>query len=102
MADNDLETLVRELGASTQPITAVGVSGKVTLRQAIGNVYWKATSVLKLSDRPRDPRQGDDQFGHILSLRAEVQILRGIVTELAKAQGVDVKAVTDRVLEALK
>lgn len=83
MADADFETLVAELAASNAPITAVGVQGKVTLRQAIANIYWKLSSVLTLAGRPRSPNAGDDQFGHVLSMRAETLVNQAILTAIA-------------------
>jgi|JI10StandDraft_1071094.scaffolds.fasta_scaffold691057_3 hypothetical protein len=101
--DQDLAAIVRELAATkTTPITAVGVDKPVTLRAAISNVYWKASSVLKLTGRPRDPRVGDDQFGHILSLRAEVLVLRTLVTAMARKQGLDVDKLVADTLEAIQ
>lgn len=104
MADNnpDLVKLVGELAASgDDPITAPDGSPR-TLRGAIKDVFTKTRTVLTLSGRPVDPRRGDDLYGHVLSLRAEVLILRGIITRLAQAQGVDVDAATKQVLAALQ
>lgn len=104
MADNneELVKLVGELAASgDDPITAPDGTPR-TLRGAIKDIFGKTRTVFRLDGRPIDPRKGDDLVGHVLSLRAEVQILRGITTELAKAQGVDINAVTAQVLKAIQ
>lgn len=104
MADNDpdLVKLVQELAASGDvPITAPDGTPR-TLRQAIADVFDKTRRVLRLDGRPVDPRKGDDLFGHVLSIRAEVQILRTLLTELARQQGVDVDALVDQTLKALQ
>lgn len=104
MADNneELVKLVGELAASgDDPITAPDGSAR-TLRGAIKDIFIKTRTVFRLDGRPIDPRKGDDLVGHVLSLRAEVQIIRGLVTEIARAQGVDINVVTSQVLKAIQ
>lgn len=107
MTDSPIADIARELAASDEPITAVGVSKKVTLRGAIANIYWKATSVLTLADRPRAPKEADDQFGHILSIRAEILVnqalLEAIIARINDpgAGLIDVTAIREAALKEL-
>lgn len=112
MADNnpDLVALAVELGASgNEPIAAVGITGKVTLRGAIKTVFWKNASLLKLGNRPVAPTQADDQFGHVLSMRAETLINQAILADIvrklnggdAAAAPIDVAAIRANVIRSL-
>jgi hypothetical protein len=104
MADNDpdLVTLVQELAASgDDPIVAPDGTTR-TLRGALKDVFGKVRTVFRLDGRPVDPRKGDDLTGHVLSMRAEMQILRALLTDLARRQGVPVDDLVRQTLQALQ
>lgn len=98
-------TLISELSASgSKPINASTEghpSNDKTLREAVGLAYWKTNALLPLNDRPRDVKEWDDLFGHILSMRAEQLVTQAILANLAAKLGVDVNAVRDATLKGL-
>ena len=72
----------------------VGPDGTAqTLRQAIGAIYWKETTLLGLDGRPVDPTHADDQFGHTLSARAEQLKTQALVCEIATKFGINVQTI---------
>lgn len=94
--------LMKELSASaSSPLDASTPHLKQetrTLRQAIGVILWKCAAALTLSDyggRPRSPKEADDLFGHVLSMRAEGLITQAILADLAARLGTDVKKIRD-------
>ena len=87
LTESLLEKLIVELGASAGIKLEANDGTALTLREAIEKVLWKNTKVLNLAGRPRDYQQGDDGFGHILSLRAEMQILQTLVFEVGVRAG---------------
>jgi Domain of unknown function (DUF4185)/Peptidase_C39 like family len=96
------ELLLRELSASgSTPITTPeGV--RITLREAIEEIFWKERGPHGLSGRPRHPNITDDQLGHVLSMRAESLFTQALTYELAKRAGVDVAAIYAAVQRSLK
>ena len=97
------ELLLRELSASgSEPI--IGPEGeKLTLRQAVEQIFWKEKGDHGMEGgRPRHPNKPDDQLGHVLNARAEGLFTQALVYELAKKQGVDVKKLYKQVQEGLK
>ena len=83
-----LESLLVELGASAGVKLEATDRTALTLREALERVLWKSTTPLTLLGRPRDYQQKDDQFGHILSMRAELQILQTLVFEIGARSGI--------------
>lgn len=87
------DQLVAELSASGSTPLVNGDDGKpATLREAIGALLWKQTTLLDLTDRPRTPTATDDQYGHVLSTHAIVLQTQALAAALCVAHGVDVKA----------
>ena len=64
-------------------------------------------TILRLNDRPRDPRAGDDLYGHVLNARAEGLITQALVAEIVTKinnpnyQMRDVQSVRDAVKRSL-
>lgn len=89
------------LGAATPPVITPPVvtppvvqqPGPLGTEAAIQSILWKETYLLDLTDRPRDPSAPDDQFGHVLSMRAEGLITQALVASLCEAAKIDVAAV---------
>lgn len=44
----------------------------VSLREAVGAIFWQERALVDLANRPVGPRKADRQLGHLLSLRVEV------------------------------
>lgn len=88
---------VSELSASgDKPInasTAFAAFPDVTAREAWTNTYWKETALLNLLHRPRLAGEADDQYGHVLSTRAEVLQILALVTALCEAAGISVNKI---------
>ena len=67
----------------------------------------KVRTILRLNDRPRDPRAGDDLYGHVLNARAEGLITQALVAEIVTKinnpnyQMRDVQSVRDAVKRSL-
>ena len=109
MSDTDLTRLAAELSASgAEPI--IDPEGTaLTLRQAVSSVFGKVRTILRLDgDRPRDPRAGDDLYGHVLNTRAEGLITQALVAEIVTKinnpnyQMRDVQAIRDAVKRSLR
>lgn len=101
-ADQALAILIPELSASGQePILDTDGSTKLSLRQAVSRVFAKITTILTLGQRPLSPTQGDDLYGHILSLRAEQLITQAIVADLAARLGSDIPTLITNAKAAL-
>jgi len=96
------ELLLRELSASgSEPI--IGPEGeKLTLRQAVEQIFWKEKGDHGLEGRPRYPGKSDDQLGHVLNARAEGLFNQALLVALAEKAGIDVGALYSSVQEALK
>lgn len=96
-----LQTLVQELSASGSEPLLDNDGTKFTLRGAIRRILWKENFLLTLASRPVLPTQPDDQYGHVLSLRAEHLVTQAILVELAGKLGVDVVGIRAKVLGGL-
>lgn len=96
------ELLQRELSASAGEPLLDNDGSKFTLRGAVRRILWKVNFTLPLTDRPRDPRQVDDLYGHLLSLRAEQLRTQALVAALCSKVDIDVAAVFAQVKESLK
>jgi chromosome condensin MukBEF MukE localization factor len=97
-----LADVLKEMSASGAAPAILSPEGKsLTLRQAVAEMFGKVRAVLSLSGRPRDPRAGDDLYGHLLSLRAENLILLEVVFELARQQDIDPQEIRNRVIASL-
>lgn len=81
-----IQKLLAELGASADVKIKTPEGKELTLREAIEEIHWKERTQLDLVDRPRDYQDEDDQFGHVLSMRAEMQILQALVYQMADQQ----------------
>ena len=95
------ELLLRELAASgsTEILTADGQ--KLTLREAVGELYESTCSLHDLKGFPRHPSEAGPQLDHILSARAEGLFTQACVVALADAAGVDVDALYERVQKGI-
>jgi hypothetical protein len=97
------ELLLRELSASgSEPI--VGPEGeKLTLRQAVEQIFWKEKGGHGLEGgRPRHPGKEDDQLGHVLNARAEGLFNQALLVALAEKAGIDVGKLYSQVQEAFE
>lgn len=97
------QKLMTELSASaSDPLLDNDDPAKpFTLRGAIKRILWKVNQCLPLTNRPVNPKQKDDLFGHVLSLRAEHLVTQAILTELAGKLGVNVVQIRKDVLGSL-
>jgi hypothetical protein len=68
----------------------------------LGDVHWKETFALTLAGRPRHPNESDDQYGHVLSARAEGLFTQAVVVAIADHLGLDAATLYDRVKESLR
>jgi hypothetical protein len=94
-----IQYLAKELSASgDQPITVNGK--KVTLREAVAEIAWKSNFRLSVGDkgiqRPVAPDKDDDQYGHVLSARAEGLQNQALLIEIAKKAGIDTDKIVTR------
>ena len=96
--------LLAELSASGSVPLPAEEPGKpnLTLREAVAAILWKSTFQLGLGDRPRDPSEKDDLYGHVLSLRAETLQNQALLAALCDVVKIDVKSVLAAVKESLK
>jgi hypothetical protein len=95
------ELLMRELAASgSEPITTPE-GEKLTLRQAVEQIYWKERGPHTLVGRPRHPKDSDDQLGHVLSTRAEVEYTQACVVAMADSMGIDTAKLYEQVKRSL-
>lgn len=96
--------LLSELSASGSVPLPAEEPGKpnLTLREAIAAILWKNTFQLDLADRPRNPNEKDDLYGHILSLRAEGLQNQALLVALCDVVKIDVKSIFSAVTESLK
>lgn len=97
-----LADVLKEMSASGATPAIVNPEGKsLTLRQSVAEMFVKLRGLLRMTDRPRDPRAADDLYGHLLSLRAEHLILLEVIFEMARRQGVDPQEIRNRVIASL-
>ena len=97
------EMLLRELSASGSEPIVTPEGDKLTLRQAIEQIFWKERGLHGVSGgRPRHPSEKDDQLGHLLSARTEGLFTQAVVVAIADRFNVDVKAIYEQVQENLK
>jgi hypothetical protein len=96
------ELLLRELAASgAEPITTPE-GEKLTLRQAVEQIFWKERGPHGLGGgRPRHPGSDDDQLGHVLSARAEGLFTQACVAAMADQMGIDTRKLYERVKASL-
>lgn len=87
------ELLLRELSASGSIVIMTPEGEKLTLREAIEEIFWKERGEHGLEGgRPRHPNKSDDQLGHVLNARAEGLFTQACVVALAEKAGIDVGA----------
>ena len=95
------ELLLRELSASGSEPIVTPDGEKITLRQAIEQIFWKERGEHGLEGgRPRHPNKGDDQLGHVLNARAEGLFTQTLVVALAEKAGIDAGAIYQQVQES--
>jgi hypothetical protein len=95
------DLLMRELAASgsTEILTADG--RKLTLREAVGEIYAQECSLHSVSGTPLDPRVPAAQLDHVLSGRAENLFTQALVVAIADKLGVDAAALYTQVKASL-
>jgi hypothetical protein len=93
--------LIKELAASgtTQILTSDG--RRLTLREAVGEVYDQACSLHSLKGQPQDPRTPVSQLDHVLSGRFEDLYTQTCVVAIADHLGIDTQALYKAVKESL-
>lgn len=96
------ELLLRELSASAGQPLLDNDGTKFTLRGAVARILWKVNFLLPLTNRPVDPRQADDLYGHVLSMRLEGLRTQALVAALCEGAGINVQAVFAKVEESVK
>jgi hypothetical protein len=94
--------LLQELSASGSVSITDATGLKLTLREAINNIHTKVIWTPDLTDRPLDPTQKDDLLGQLLSLRAEVLQVKGIVAAMATSMNLNVNTILADVKAAIK
>lgn len=99
-----ISLLVKELSASGSVAILDNDGKKRTLRQALEAIHWKEIKTLRLgSDRPRHPQEEDDQYGHILSSRAEGLMTLALLDRLIRTTtSISVDSVYNEVRESFK
>src|ERR1700761_5286814 len=65
------DKLLTELSASGSQKITTPEGEDLTLREAVAQIFGKLRTIYTLADRPRDPGQGDDMYGHVMNARAE-------------------------------
>lgn len=102
--DQALALVAQELSASASAplLDNDDPAKKFTLRTAIGRILWKVNQVLPLTNRPVAPSIKDDQYGHVLNLRAEHLITQAILTDLAARLGTDVQKIRNDVIASIQ
>lgn len=95
------ELLLKELAASGSEPIVTPEGGKLTLRQAVEQIFWKERGWHDLKGRPRHPSQSDDQLGQILSLRAELLFTQALVVAIADHFELDAEGIYAQVKESL-
>lgn len=98
------QLLITELSASGSVPLPANEPGKpnLTLREAIAAILWKNTFLLRLTDRPRNPKITDDLYGHVLNLRAENLQNQALLAALCERFGIDVAKILSQVKDSLK
>ena len=96
------ELLLKELSASGSLKITTPDGRNITLRDAIAQIYEKERCILDMSvGRPRHPREGDDQLGHVLNTRAEGLFTQAVVVALADKAGINTSKIYQQVQESL-
>jgi len=95
------ELLLRELSASGSEPIVTPDGEKITMRQAIEQIFWKERGDHGLEGgRPRHPNKADDQLGHVLNARAEGLFNQALLVALAEKAGIDAGKLYAQVQEA--
>ena len=100
-AQEVLELVAQQLAASGDVKLSLPDGSNVTLREALGVVLWKESAQLRLDGRPVSPTVEDDQYGHVLSTRAEHLVTQALIEELCAKTGINTAAIRNRVLGGL-
>ena len=95
------QLLLNELSASAGQPLLDNNGTKFTLRGAIARILWKVNFLLPLTNRPVDPRQPDDLYGHVLSMRVEGLRTQALLAALCERNGINVGQVFDQVRKSL-
>jgi len=95
------ELLLRELSASGSTPITTPEGEKITLREAVENIFWKERGLHGLEGRPRHPGQTDDQLGQVLNARAEGLFTQACVVALADKYGIDTAKLYAQVQKSL-
>ena len=95
------QLLLRELAASGSTLITTPEGQNITLRMAVEQVFWKERGWHDMTERPRHPASKDDQLGHVLSMRAEVEFVQACVVALCDQAGIDTAALYARVKASL-
>lgn len=97
------ELLLRELSASGSVAITTPEGDRITLREAIEQIFWKERGPHGLEGgRPRHPKTQDDQLGHVLSTRAEGLFTQACVVALAERAGINVATLYAQVQRSLQ
>lgn len=84
------DLLIKELAASgSTPITTAD-GRKLTLREAVGEIYLQQCLPDTLKGTPTDPRHAVDQFDHVRSARSEGLFTQTVTIAIADHLGIDV------------
>jgi len=95
------ELLIKELAASgsTQIVTSDG--RRLTLREAVGEIYEQMCSLHSLKGQPQHPYTPVPQLDHVLSGRFEGLYTQAVVVTIADHLGIDTKALYDQVKRSI-
>lgn len=96
------EKLLKELSASGSTKITTPEGEQLTLREAVQQIFDKTRAIYKITDRPRNPNQGDDHYGHTMNARAEGLYTQALIDLLAQKAGIDTQAVYNQVKGSLK
>jgi len=96
------ELLLKELAASASTPILTPEGDKLTLREAIEQIFVKERGMHDIKGRPRHPKEKDDQLGHVLSMRAEGLFTQAVVVAIADRFNVNVDELYKQVQENLK
>jgi hypothetical protein len=95
------ETLLRELAASGSTEILSPDGRKLTLREAVAELYEQACSLHDLKAQPIHPRTAAPQLDHVLSTRAEGLFSQAVIVAVADHLGIDVGALYASVRRSL-
>lgn len=78
-AEEAVNVIAQELATSNDVELKLGNGEKVSLRRALAEILWKEVTPLPVhgdpTPRPVPPEIRDDQYGHVLSARGELNTL---------------------------